>query len=117
MHIGSRITLWRPLLIGSVHGLAGSGALLVLVAARIDSVIGRCAYVLMFGVGSSQWSAALDLRGCCRFIKRGSHHRHSADDPRRGRDIERWPWLATPHLLGQPYISRFTIDVGVAFDR
>jgi hypothetical protein len=61
MHIGARIILWRPLLIGSVHGLAGSGAMLVLVAASIDSVIGRCAYVLMFGLGSVLGMSAMTV--------------------------------------------------------
>lgn len=43
---------WRPLLVGSIHGLAGSGALLVLVATQIDTVAGRLLYALMFGIGS-----------------------------------------------------------------
>jgi high-affinity nickel permease len=38
--------------IGIVHGLAGSGALVVLVMAQIDSVSGSLLYLLLFGAGS-----------------------------------------------------------------
>jgi high-affinity nickel permease len=54
-HFGERhrITVhWRPLLVGTVHGLAGSGALLLVVATTIDSTAGRLAYASMFGLGS-----------------------------------------------------------------
>jgi hypothetical protein len=42
----------RSLLIGSVHGLAGSGALTALVASRLGSAAGRLLYVGVFGLGS-----------------------------------------------------------------
>lgn len=38
--------------IGLVHGLAGSGALVVLVMTQIDTVSGSLLYLLVFGVGS-----------------------------------------------------------------
>ncbi|MBP9087711.1 MAG: hypothetical protein KBG15_16430 [Kofleriaceae bacterium] len=50
---------WRPLMVGSIHGLAGSGALLILVATQIDSVPGRLLYALMFGLGSVLGMAAM----------------------------------------------------------
>jgi len=42
----------RPLLIGMVHGLAGSGSLMLLVLATISSPAVGMTYVLVFGVGS-----------------------------------------------------------------
>jgi hypothetical protein len=69
MHIRQRTVLWRPLLIGSVHGLAGSGAMLVLVATSIDSIIGRCMYVLMFGIGSTIGMSAITLASGAGFAR------------------------------------------------
>lgn len=43
---------WRTLLVGLVHGMAGSAALLVLVIAKIDSLWLGIGYVALFGVGS-----------------------------------------------------------------
>src|SRR5262249_21265538 len=42
----------RPLLVGVVHGLAGSGALTALVVAQLPSIGARLAYIGLFGVGS-----------------------------------------------------------------
>lgn len=42
----------RPLLIGMVHGLAGSAGLFLLGVAAIQSVAGKFAYIAVFGVGS-----------------------------------------------------------------
>ena len=49
----------RPLLVGAVHGLAGSGALTALVMATIPSVGARLIYLALFGVGSTLGMAAL----------------------------------------------------------
>jgi nitrile hydratase accessory protein len=49
----------RPLLVGAVHGLAGSGALTALVMATIPSMGARLIYLLLFGVGSTLGMAAL----------------------------------------------------------
>jgi nitrile hydratase accessory protein len=49
----------RPLLVGAVHELAGSGALTALVMATIPSVGARLIYLLLFGVGSTLGMAAL----------------------------------------------------------
>ena len=43
---------WRPFLVGTVHGLAGSGALMLLVLGTIRSALGQVAYIATFGVGS-----------------------------------------------------------------
>lgn len=44
--------LHRPFLIGAIHGLAGSGALVLLVLATVTSLELGVAYILIFGVGS-----------------------------------------------------------------
>jgi len=42
----------QSFLMGSIHGLAGSGALLILVLSTISSVMIGILYILIFGVGS-----------------------------------------------------------------
>jgi high-affinity nickel-transport protein len=48
----ARAHAWRPLLIGGVHGLAGSGALTALAFAELPGVAARLTYMVLFGVGS-----------------------------------------------------------------
>ena len=43
----------RPLLMGALHGLAGSAALLLLVLATMPSTLAALLYVAVFGVGST----------------------------------------------------------------
>jgi high-affinity nickel-transport protein len=43
---------WRPLAIGLVHGLAGSGALTALVFAQLPDSHTRLIYIVVFGIGS-----------------------------------------------------------------
>jgi hypothetical protein len=52
VHVGARAIAWRPLTIGLVHGLAGSGALTALAFAQLPSTGARILYMLMFGTGS-----------------------------------------------------------------
>lgn len=52
VHLGPWTLAGRPLLIGMVHGLAGSGALTTLVLAQLGTVTGRLVYVTLFGLGS-----------------------------------------------------------------
>lgn len=52
VHVGTRAIAWRPLTIGLVHGLAGSGALTALAFAELPSTSTRILYMLMFGTGS-----------------------------------------------------------------
>ena len=54
-----RWTLARPLLVGAVHGLAGSGALTALVVTTLPSMATRLGYLVLFGVGSTVGMAAL----------------------------------------------------------
>jgi len=42
----------RPLIVGMIHGLAGSGALMLLILSTISSPAVGIAYILVFGVGS-----------------------------------------------------------------
>lgn len=49
---GPRAGLRRPLLVGVVHGLAGSAAVAVLVLSTIATVAGAVAYLLVFGLGT-----------------------------------------------------------------
>ena len=52
VHLGRRAYALRPLVVGIIHGLAGSGALTALVVAGFDSNLERFAYILVFGGGS-----------------------------------------------------------------
>jgi hypothetical protein len=49
----------RPLFVGAVHGLAGSGALTALGMATIPSMGARLLYLALFGIGSTLGMAAL----------------------------------------------------------
>jgi ABC-type nickel/cobalt efflux system permease component RcnA len=49
----------RPLLVGLVHGLAGSGALTAAVLASMPSIRSGLVYILLFGVGSAVGMALL----------------------------------------------------------
>jgi nitrile hydratase accessory protein len=54
-----RWTLARPLLVGAVHGLAGSGALTALVVTTLPSTAARLGYLMLFGLGSTAGMALL----------------------------------------------------------
>jgi len=59
VHIGGLTLSQRPLLVGLVHGLAGSGALTALVSAKMPGMWDRLAYVSLFGIGSMLGMGAL----------------------------------------------------------
>jgi hypothetical protein len=59
VHIGAWTLARRPLLVGAVHGLAGSGALTALVLATLPTTTARLTYIVLFGVGSTLGMAAL----------------------------------------------------------
>jgi high-affinity nickel-transport protein len=52
VHLGRHTLAWRPLAVGLVHGLAGSGALTALAFAQLSSTASRLSYLGLFGVGS-----------------------------------------------------------------
>ena len=57
--LGAQGMPWRTLLVGTMHGMAGSAALVVLAASSIESPIAGLGYVLLFGLGSVVGMAAL----------------------------------------------------------
>jgi hypothetical protein len=59
VHIGAWTLARRPLLVGAVHGLAGSGALTALVLATLPSTAARLSYMALFGLGSTLGMAAM----------------------------------------------------------
>src|SRR3954453_11656416 len=59
IHIGTWTLARRPLLVGAVHGLAGSGALTALVLATLPTAAARLIYMIVFGLGSTLGMAAL----------------------------------------------------------
>ncbi|HVH25957.1 MAG TPA: hypothetical protein VM818_04325 [Vicinamibacterales bacterium] len=59
VHLGRWTLARRPLLIGAVHGLAGSGALTALVLTTLPTTAARLAYISLFGLGSTLGMAAL----------------------------------------------------------
>ena len=52
---------WRALLVGMMHGMAGSAALLVLAASRASSPAAGLGYVALFGIGSMVGMGALSI--------------------------------------------------------
>jgi hypothetical protein len=52
IHVVGRAFSIRPLVIGLIHGLAGSGGLAALAAARMPSTATALAYIALFGAGS-----------------------------------------------------------------
>jgi hypothetical protein len=59
VHFGVWTLARRPLLLGIVHGLAGSGALTTLVLATLPSTAAQVTYMGLFGLGSTLGMAAL----------------------------------------------------------
>jgi hypothetical protein len=52
VHVGRFVLSRRPLLIGMIHGLAGSGALTALVFAELPGPAARLSFMALFGIGS-----------------------------------------------------------------
>src|SRR5437867_7468873 len=59
IHIGAWTLARRPLFVGAIHGLAGSGALTALVVTTLPSTTARLTYMALFGLGSTIGMAAL----------------------------------------------------------
>ena len=59
VHLGRWTLARRPLLVGAVHGLAGSGALTALVLATLTTTAARITYMSLFGLGSTAGMALL----------------------------------------------------------
>lgn len=52
VHVARWALAWRPLVVGLVHGLAGSGAITALVFAELPTLATRLIYITLFGLGS-----------------------------------------------------------------
>jgi hypothetical protein len=74
IHIGAWTLARRPLLVGAVHGLAGSGALTALVLTTLPSTAARLTYMALFGLGSTLGMAALSGLLGWPLARMGSHH-------------------------------------------
>jgi len=74
VHIGTWTLARRPLLIGAVHGLAGSGALTALVLTTLPSTGARLSYMALFGLGSTVGMAALSGLLGWPLARLGTHH-------------------------------------------
>ncbi len=84
VHVGERAVAWRPLTVGIVHGLAGSGALTALAFAELPTSTARLIYMVVFGAGSVAGMAlATGLAGVAL--------QHVA----RGARTQRWLGVAT----------------------
>lgn len=59
LHVSRWTVATRPLLIGVMHGLAGSGALTALVLAELPTAVDRLSYIALFGAGSIAGMALL----------------------------------------------------------
>jgi hypothetical protein len=59
VHIGTWTLARRPLVVGAIHGLAGSGALTALVLTTLPTTAARLSYMALFGLGSTFGMAAL----------------------------------------------------------
>lgn len=76
VHLGRWTLAWRPLLVGLVHGLAGSGALTALVFAELPGTTARLVYLTLFGAGSVVGMAiASGVAGASLHRLRGQRHR------------------------------------------
>jgi high-affinity nickel-transport protein len=77
--IGAPVRHWaiarRPLVVGAVHGLAGSGALTALVVATLPSTLTRLGYLALFGIGSIVGMAVLSGLLGWPLARIGSHQR------------------------------------------
>jgi hypothetical protein len=102
VHIGTWTLARRPLLIGAVHGLAGSGALTALVLTTLPSTAARLTYMLLFGIGSTLGMAALSGLLGWPIARFGSHGAVS-----RGISLAVGCMSATLGVLwGYPLLSR-----------
>jgi len=75
IHIGAWTLARRPLLVGAVHGLAGSGALTALVLATLPTTAARLTYMMVFGLGSTLGMAMLSGFLGWPLARLGAHRR------------------------------------------
>lgn len=64
----------RPLIVGAIHGLAGTGALVALVVATLPSAAAQLSYLVTFGVGSIVGMTVLSGLLGWPLARLGTHH-------------------------------------------
>ena len=74
VHVGRWTLARRPLLVGAMHGLAGSGALTALVLTTLPTTAARITYILLFGLGSTVGMAVLSGVLGWPLARLGSNH-------------------------------------------
>jgi len=74
VHIGTWTLARQPLIVGSIHGLAGSGALTALVLTTLPTTAARLTYMALFGLGSTLGMAALSGLLGWPLARMGNHH-------------------------------------------
>jgi hypothetical protein len=74
VHIGGWTLARKPLFIGAMHGLAGSGALTALVLTTLPTTTARLTYVALFGLGSTLSMAAMSGLLGWPLARLGTHH-------------------------------------------
>lgn len=74
VHIGTWTLARRPLAVGAIHGLAGSGALTALVLTTLPTTAARLSYMALFGLGSTLSMAALSGLLGWPLARLGTHH-------------------------------------------
>jgi hypothetical protein len=74
IHIAGWTLARRPLIVGAIHGLAGSGALTALVLTTLPSTAARLTYMGLFGLGSTVGMAAVSGVLGWPIARLGSHH-------------------------------------------
>lgn len=74
LHVGRWTLARQPLIVGAVHGLAGSGALTALVLTTLPTTATRLAYISLFGLGSTLGMAVLSGLLGWPVARLGSHH-------------------------------------------
>lgn len=67
----------KSLMVGMIHGMAGSGALMLVVLSTINSVPLGVAYIAIFGVGSMASMAAMSALIGVPFARAGNYRRTS----------------------------------------
>jgi hypothetical protein len=75
VHLGRWAFTTRPLVMGLVHGLAGSGLITAMVAARFDSVARRVAFTALFGIGATVGMVLVSGALGCPLAQMGSASR------------------------------------------
>jgi hypothetical protein len=74
VHVAHWTLARRPLVVGALHGLAGSGALTALVLTTLPTTAARVTYLALFGLGSTLSMAALSGLLGWPLARLGTHH-------------------------------------------